>query len=86
MSGRSFKVGQRVDVTGKDVKGVIAYQGMTAFAPGAWIGLILDEPKGKNNGSIQGQQYFTVSRCRLITGCNNNPSFHCSAKRTTECL
>lgn len=61
MSGRSFKVGQRVDVTGKEVKGAVAYVGVTSFAPGQWIGLVLDEAKGKNNGSIQGTQYFTVS-------------------------
>lgn len=69
MSGRSFKVGQRVEVTGKDVKGVIAYIGVTSFAPGSWIGLVLDEAKGKNNGSIQGTSYFTVSTtCTLSSG------------------
>lgn len=62
MAGRSFEVGQRVDVVGKDVKGVIAYMGATSFAPGQWIGLVLDEPKGKNNGSIQGVTYFNVRK------------------------
>lgn len=61
MSGRSLKVGQRVEVTGKDVKGAISYIGVTSFAPGTWIGVTLDEAKGKNNGSIQGQAYFSVS-------------------------
>lgn len=59
-SGKSFKVGQRVEVTGKDAKGVVAYVGNTEFAPGTWIGVALDEAKGKNNGTIQGTSYFTV--------------------------
>ncbi|XP_055637858.1 dynactin subunit 1 isoform X2 [Toxorhynchites rutilus septentrionalis] len=59
MSEKLLKVGQRIEVSGKDVRGSIAYIGMTSFAVGKWIGVILDEPKGKNNGSIKGQTYFT---------------------------
>ncbi|XP_048268345.1 dynactin subunit 1 isoform X1 [Bombus terrestris] len=54
----SYKVGQRVEVPGKDCQGVIAYIGHPSFASGKWIGVILDEPKGKNNGTIKGQCYF----------------------------
>ncbi|XP_015594869.1 dynactin subunit 1 isoform X2 [Cephus cinctus] len=54
----SYKVGQRVEISGKDCQGVIAYIGHPAFATGKWIGVILDEPKGKNNGTIKGQSYF----------------------------
>ncbi|KAG9428365.1 dynactin subunit 1 isoform X1 [Apis mellifera carnica] len=54
----SYKIGQRVEVPGKDCQGVIAYIGHSSFAPGKWIGVILDEPKGKNNGTIKGQSYF----------------------------
>ncbi|XP_076166866.1 dynactin subunit 1 isoform X2 [Ptiloglossa arizonensis] len=54
----SYKVGQRVEVPGKDCQGVIAYIGHPSFASGKWIGVILDEPKGKNNGTIKGQSYF----------------------------
>ncbi|KAJ8931890.1 hypothetical protein NQ314_015159 [Rhamnusium bicolor] len=53
-----LKVGRRVDVTAKGVQGVIAFVGKTNFATGTWIGVVLDEPKGKNNGSLRGQQYF----------------------------
>lgn len=56
----SYKVGQRVEVPGKDCQGVIAYIGHPSFASGKWIGVILDEPKGKNNGTIKGQCYFKV--------------------------
>ena len=34
------------------------YVGVTKFAPGKWVGVELDEPKGKNNGSLQGKAYF----------------------------
>lgn len=61
MSERYLKVGQRVEISGKEVRGAIAYVGMTTFAVGKWVGVILDDPKGKNNGSIKGTPYFTVS-------------------------
>ena len=57
----SLHIGNRVEVTGKNVQGEIAYIGTTMFSSGKWIGLILDEPKGKNNGTVQGKQYFQVS-------------------------
>ncbi|KAF5292478.1 hypothetical protein FQA39_LY14025 [Lamprigera yunnana] len=53
-----IKVGQRVEVKGKDVLGTIAYHGMTGFAAGRWFGLVLDEPKGKNNGTVKDKIYF----------------------------
>merc|ERR1719233_1061312 len=55
----NVKVGQKVDVIGKDVVGTVAYIGATQFAAGKWIGLVLDEPKGKNDGSVQGKTYFS---------------------------
>ncbi|KAL0852830.1 hypothetical protein ABMA27_012633 [Loxostege sticticalis] len=51
-------LGQRVIVIGKDVKGSVAYVGYPTFATGKWIGVILDEPKGKNNGTVRGHAYF----------------------------
>ncbi|XP_063371284.1 dynactin subunit 1 [Cydia amplana] len=54
-----LSLGQRVKVVGKDVKGSVAYVGHPTFATGKWIGVILDEPKGKNNGTIRGHAYFT---------------------------
>lgn len=56
-----FKVGDKVEISGKDVRGVIAFMGETKFAPGEWIGVILDEPKGKNNGSVREHEYFKVN-------------------------
>lgn len=62
-----LRVGQKVEVAGKDIRGEVAYIGVVTFAGGKWVGLVLTEPKGKNNGSIQGTTYFKViffcSRC-----------------------
>ncbi|KAJ0169858.1 hypothetical protein K1T71_014464 [Dendrolimus kikuchii] len=59
MSDKPLTLGQRVIVVGKDVKGSVAYVGYPTFATGKWIGVILDEPKGKNNGTVRGHAYFT---------------------------
>lgn len=61
MSDKALTMGQRVLVVGKDVKGSIAYVGYPTFATGKWIGVVLDEPKGKNNGTVRGHAYFSVS-------------------------
>ncbi|GMR47931.1 hypothetical protein PMAYCL1PPCAC_18126, partial [Pristionchus mayeri] len=57
----SFEVGQRVE-TEKNGKGKVAFVGATQFAEGEWIGVILDEPKGKNNGSVNGEVYFSCEQ------------------------
>ena len=36
-----FKVGDQVEVTGKDLRGLIAFIGSTEFAQGKWIGMNL---------------------------------------------
>ncbi|XP_035913072.1 restin homolog isoform X16 [Anopheles stephensi] len=53
----SFIIGQRVWVGGLR-PGQIAYIGDTHFAPGEWAGVVLDEPNGKNDGSVAGKRYF----------------------------
>ncbi|XP_029450698.1 dynactin subunit 1-like isoform X3 [Rhinatrema bivittatum] len=58
-TGKPLKVGSRVEVIGKGYRGTVAYVGATSFASGKWVGVILDEPKGKNDGTVQGRRYFT---------------------------
>ncbi|KAK5615738.1 Dynactin subunit 1 [Crenichthys baileyi] len=64
--GRPVKVGSVVEVIGKGQRGTVAYIGTTLFASGKWVGVILDEPKGKNDGTVQGKRYFTCEENRGI--------------------
>ncbi|XP_059148678.1 dynactin subunit 1-like isoform X2 [Physella acuta] len=54
-----IKIGTRVEVIGKGVIGTVAFIGTTVFSQGKWVGVVLDEAKGKNNGTVQGKTYFT---------------------------
>nr|CAD7453456.1 unnamed protein product [Timema tahoe] len=60
----SFIIGERVWVGGTK-PGQIAYIGETQFAPGDWAGIVLDEPVGKNDGSVAGVRYF---QCEMRRG------------------
>ncbi|XP_060880408.1 dynactin subunit 1 isoform X2 [Metopolophium dirhodum] len=51
-----LELGCRVELTGKNLQGKIAFIGQTHFETGTWVGIILDEPKGKNNGVIKNRQ------------------------------
>ncbi|KDR19612.1 Dynactin subunit 1 [Zootermopsis nevadensis] len=71
MVEKSLRLYQRVEVTGKDIPGVVAYVGSTMFTTAKWVGIILDEPKGKNNGSPR-KIIFSMQRepwdvCATIT-------------------
>ncbi|WKY04675.1 hypothetical protein Q1695_005579 [Nippostrongylus brasiliensis] len=59
-----FEIGARVE-TEKTGKGRVAFCGEVQLSDGEWLGVILDEPRGKNNGTVQGVQYFT---CELNHG------------------
>ncbi|KAL6478628.1 hypothetical protein MHYP_G00120610 [Metynnis hypsauchen] len=57
----SITVGKRcqVQVAGQPTKiGTVMFVGTTDFKPGYWVGVKYDEPLGKNNGSVNGKQYF----------------------------
>ncbi|KAK3909050.1 Restin-like protein [Frankliniella fusca] len=60
-SGAELKLGERVIVMSSQTgskAGVLRYKGPTAFAPGEWCGVELDDPMGKNDGSVGGTRYF----------------------------
>lgn len=63
---RFIKVGHRVHVKDKGYVGVVAYVGTTLFASGKWIGVVLDDPVGKNDGVVQGKRYFDCEENRGI--------------------
>ena len=56
-AGPDIAVGDRVLAEGGK-PGMIAFLGPTKFAHGVWVGVVLDTPEGKNNGSVAGVQYF----------------------------
>lgn len=62
-------------------RGVVRFSGSTSFAPGKWIGVELDEPLGKNDGTVQGVKYFT---CKLPHGMFVRPSLVKIVTATTE--
>ncbi|NXC12786.1 KI13B protein, partial [Corythaeola cristata] len=52
-----LKEGEYVTV-GTNKMGTVRYVGPTDFQEGTWVGVELDLPSGKNDGSIGGKQYF----------------------------
>ncbi|KJZ75060.1 hypothetical protein HIM_05546 [Hirsutella minnesotensis 3608] len=59
---RSIEIGKRCRVGGEDTRrGVVQYVGEVKEIPGGkgtWVGVHLDEPVGKNDGSIAGTRYW----------------------------
>ncbi|KAL1936516.1 hypothetical protein VTP01DRAFT_650 [Rhizomucor pusillus] len=63
-AAESIKVGDRCEVQlTEDAqmkrRGTVRFIGTTQFQPGIWVGVQYDEPLGKNDGSVQGERYFT---------------------------
>lgn len=56
---RALREGDRVTVTsasGPPKTGVLRYLGHTDFAAGEWAGVELDDPLGKNDGTVAGKR------------------------------
>jgi len=67
---KSYPVGSRCEVdvgdAGLKKRGAVRFAGATKFGGGGvWIGIEYDEPLGKNDGSVQGERYFS---CRPSYG------------------
>jgi tubulin-folding cofactor B len=58
-----FAPGQRclARVGELDARGTVRFAGPTGFGTGLWVGVELDEPVGKNDGSVQGTAYFACA-------------------------
>lgn len=54
-----LRLGDRVIVSSSrgSKAGTLKYVGVTEFAPGVWAGVELDDPLGKNDGSVDGKRY-----------------------------
>uniref|UniRef100_A0A3B4X9A3 CAP-Gly domain-containing protein n=1 Tax=Seriola lalandi dorsalis TaxID=1841481 RepID=A0A3B4X9A3_SERLL len=68
--GADYQIGERVWVNGNK-PGYVQFIGGTQFAPGQWAGIVLDEPIGKNDGSVAGVRYF---QCEDGKGIFTRPS------------
>lgn len=60
VSQRDLRIGDRVIVSSSQGSktGVLRYYGTTEFAVGEWCGVELDDPIGKNDGSVNDKRYF----------------------------
>uniref|UniRef100_A0A8R1TYF8 CAP-Gly domain-containing protein n=1 Tax=Onchocerca volvulus TaxID=6282 RepID=A0A8R1TYF8_ONCVO len=65
-----WEIGDRCQIGGRI--GNIVYIGPARFAPGEWIGIVLDQPLGKNDGSVDGHRYFS---------CEPNHGLFCKASK-----
>ncbi|KNC46162.1 uncharacterized protein AMSG_00281 [Thecamonas trahens ATCC 50062] len=54
-----FSIGDRVVYKGN--KATVRYVGRPLFADGVWVGLALDEPRGRHHGVVDGKQYFRAN-------------------------
>lgn len=52
----ALKVGDPILYSGKS--GTVRFMGRTEFKEGIWVGIELNEPSGKNDGTVQGVSYF----------------------------
>jgi len=64
MNALGLRIGDRVFVNGNKM-GTLQFCGATEFAGGIWAGVALDEPEGKNDGTVKGVTYF---RCPFNHG------------------
>ena len=59
-----LRVGDEVLVSGK-YRAVVRYIGTTSFKAGEWIGVELEKPKGKHDGTVRTGACRACRSCRL---------------------
>ena len=60
----NMRIGDKVVVHSRDLgmqTGRIRYLGSTSFAPGQWVGVELEGPYGKNDGSVAGKRFESIN-------------------------
>ncbi|KAF2478975.1 dynein associated protein-domain-containing protein [Neohortaea acidophila] len=77
MTTTAYTVGQKVELNDGRTA-TIRFAGTTSFQVGEWIGVELEEPTGKNDGSVKGERYF---QCRPNYGMFLRPT---GVKRVVE--
>eukprot|EP00041_Stephanoeca_diplocostata_P014454 m.262917 g.262917 ORF g.262917 m.262917 type:complete len:659 (+) comp19702_c0_seq1:219-2195(+) len=65
MADIPFDIGDRVETEAQGV-GVVSFVGRHKVKPGDRVGITLDNPTGKNNGTVGGHTYF---ECKPLHGC-----------------
>ncbi|GMI28240.1 hypothetical protein TeGR_g773, partial [Tetraparma gracilis] len=53
-----YSPGMRVFVSRVGCAGTVAHVGPVHYAKGDWVGVALEEGRGKNDGSVKGERYF----------------------------
>ncbi|KAH6926862.1 hypothetical protein HPB50_022631 [Hyalomma asiaticum] len=51
-------IGESVMISPYNKTGVVSFLGPTQFSPGLWVGVELDTPTGRNDGTVGGVRYF----------------------------
>ncbi|KAJ3449895.1 guanine nucleotide exchange factor [Anaeramoeba flamelloides] len=57
---KDYKIGDSLKIQNKT--GTVKYIGKTAFAPGVWIGIELNQPEGVHDGKLYGKKYFECNK------------------------
>lgn len=55
---KGIEIGQRCEVQPGGRRGRVGFVGEVQFAVGYWVGVVLDEPLGRNDGSVKGKRYM----------------------------
>ncbi|XP_056134426.1 kinesin-like protein KIF13B [Lampris incognitus] len=69
---------------GSNKSGTVRYIGATDFAEGLWVGVELDTPAGKNDGSVGGRRYFSCNPGFGVLVRPNRLSYHDQTNGSVE--
>lgn len=67
-----FEIGERVTVKGYDGEGTVRFVGKEAGGGKSRVGIEMDGPVGKNNGTVKGHTYFKCKKKRGLLSLPKN--------------